>query len=405
MGSTFRICQREYGVDDSCSGGRQWARLGSIRPPRPIETAAQYVGVCRSLARRTPPPEYGGPPWLEGEDRLDGRLVAVGFRRIPPREWILGDRRDGRPARTLADFAEWWRATQPRPDVVGSDHNASPETAFRLWSAGPAVRRAVRHVPHVWGLLVTNRIHPRNMRRAADIGRAARRSSALECYARISARALAALGRCCPEMQRAALAGAGERARERVADHEHAVIRIRDLDWAEAARVQAEILREGDRARLRYAYRVFPRRRGAEVSWRFWGLVRRVFGADTPIGAYEALEWARSDGSLTPAEWLERRPRTLYKVLRGGQSFHGGSLVWSLPTQRADGSWEPGAWHETPEARLCSVGLHLTWDPPAWGGGLDDTEVYLVEAEDVGMRDLGAAKVVARRVRLLRRVA
>lgn len=518
---TFEMCQTEYGIDDSTTGARHWARLSSIRPQRPIDTAAAYVGVCRRLARGCPPPECGGPPWLEGEGRTDGRLVAVGFRHVPPSEWIRGERRDGRPARRLVDFLAWWEATQKRPETVGSSHNGDPDQAFQLWSAGPFVRAALRGVAvEAWQYFASRgRLHPRNLRKAREIGRAAARASARECDREcdlvISARALAALGRCCPEMQRAALASAercaiarvrgtacselasyaaatasrpmaghepklpvalwepngywytrggwGGRPLERLwSDGRHGrrgilqypcayasghrkvavlgsdrdtiigwyssgtiisqpatcsgigsiaiggpshfaratVVRVRDLDWSEAAWVQSEILRDGDRARLRLAYR---KRDNGTVAKRFTYLASSLFNQS--ISHDLALKWATTGVGLTPSEWLIAARNRLFKVLKHGQSFHGGSLSWSLPVQREDGSWEPGEWHEVEEVEFCKRGFHLTWNPARWGAGGEGCEVYEVEASELGEADERDYKVVARRVRLLRKVA
>lgn len=91
-------------------------------------------------------------------------------------------------------------------------------------------------------------------------------------------------------------------------------------------------------------------------------------------------------------------PRALYKVLRDGKSIYGGGLVWSLP----DGD-RPGDWHsvEGPLVR-CKNGLHLTRFPAdRWSHGC---EVYLVEAEDLMFGNPEDEEVVARRVRLLRRL-
>jgi hypothetical protein len=88
--------------------------------------------------------------------------------------------------------------------------------------------------------------------------------------------------------------------------------------------------------------------------------------------------------------------KKLYKVIRGGQSYHGGGFTWSLP--KGD---EPGDWHEHEGPLvLCQSGLHLTWDAPAWWE--PGAEVYEVDAEGLGDSRDDGAKVVARRVRLLR---
>lgn len=57
-----------------------------------------------------------------------------------------------------------------------------------------------------------------------------------------------------------------------------------------------------------------------------------------------------------------------YKVLSPeGQSLHGGDLRWSLPTQRANGTWKPGKWQAVEgDVIVCSNGLHLTTEPGRW---------------------------------------
>ena len=89
-----------------------------------------------------------------------------------------------------------------------------------------------------------------------------------------------------------------------------------------------------------------------------------------------------------------------YKVLVNGSSCFGGRLRWSLPVERPDGDWEPGAWMEVSgPIDLCRRGLHLTTDPYGpwviWG-----MQVYQAEPGEIvaQLRD----KVVTRRARLLR---
>ena len=53
-----------------------------------------------------------------------------------------------------------------------------------------------------------------------------------------------------------------------------------------------------------------------------------------------------------------------FKVLVEGESCHGGSLVWSLPVTKDDGSIEPGEWHSVDgKIQVCVRGLHLTHKP------------------------------------------
>ena len=93
--------------------------------------------------------------------------------------------------------------------------------------------------------------------------------------------------------------------------------------------------------------------------------------------------------------------RTAIKVLRAGQSWHGGTHAWDLPTQRADGSWGPGAWTPRVTPRLGSTGYHLTRDPVEWWGRDGDVVAYLAE-HDGAVDDQGGEKISVERCRLLR---
>ena len=64
----------------------------------------------------------------------------------------------------------------------------------------------------------------------------------------------------------------------------------------------------------------------------------------------------------------ERTTQTIYKVTGpNGESCHGGSMGWALPTQHDDGSWTPGEWMSvTGDLILCQNALHLTDQPAAW---------------------------------------
>jgi hypothetical protein len=88
------------------------------------------------------------------------------------------------------------------------------------------------------------------------------------------------------------------------------------------------------------------------------------------------------------------------KVLKGGASWHGGSHAWSLPTQAADGTWEPGAWTPPVTPHLCSTGYHLTRDPAQWWGSDAGVVGYLAEWDGVAVER--EDKVAVERCRLLR---
>jgi hypothetical protein len=92
--------------------------------------------------------------------------------------------------------------------------------------------------------------------------------------------------------------------------------------------------------------------------------------------------------------------QTLYKVLVGGQSCHGGSLKWSLPQRAEDGSYTPGDWHRVSgDITICQRGIHLTPTPyQSWWKW--DAELYEAEAEGIAAWDRD--KCVCRAARLLR---
>jgi hypothetical protein len=96
--------------------------------------------------------------------------------------------------------------------------------------------------------------------------------------------------------------------------------------------------------------------------------------------------------------------KPLFKVLVGGGSCHGGSMVWSLPTANSDGSFAPGEWHEVAGPIIaCRNGLHLTTAPAEWWKGSAGAYV----AEGAGACDDSRAlvddcKVAFQYARLLR---
>ena len=73
--------------------------------------------------------------------------------------------------------------------------------------------------------------------------------------------------------------------------------------------------------------------------------------------------------------------RTSIKVLKNGQSWHGGSHKWSLPEQDDKGNWKPGAWTANITPIWCERGWHLTDNPVAWWGDGEEVIAYLVEYE------------------------
>ena len=114
---------------------------------------------------------------------------------------------------------------------------------------------------------------------------------------------------------------------------------------------------------------------------------------------------ARPASALASAPKTKGTAKTAFKVLRGGESWHGGSHRWSLPTQKEDGAWTPGEWTPEREPRLCSKGWHLTHDPGRWWGG--NAIAYIAEYDgptdgpDPKSED-DPTKFAATRARLLR---
>src|SRR5690606_18464527 len=103
---------------------------------------------------------------------------------------------------------------------------------------------------------------------------------------------------------------------------------------------------------------------------------------------------ARAGGGVT---------MTMYKVLVNGRSCNGGDLVWSLPRQRPDGSWEAGNWHEVGgPIQVRRNGLHLTRHPVEWWKR--GAECYVAEYEGDTDEDRDGLKIAVRRARLLRRL-
>jgi hypothetical protein len=94
---------------------------------------------------------------------------------------------------------------------------------------------------------------------------------------------------------------------------------------------------------------------------------------------------------------------TYYKVLTAaGESCHGGTMQWSLPTRAEDGSWTPGEWHEVAGViECCRRGLHLTDTPVNWW--LEGARVFVAEYEgDVDTSpDADDDKIAVRRARLV----
>jgi len=268
----------EYGVPATCAGAREWAVLSGTARPRHYDTPGEYVRACRRLDPGLR---------LDGDRPVDGRLIAAGFRRVPPREWVLGERDDGRAPRFLGDFLRWWGATQPRPGAVGSTYNADPDVAVTLWLAGPAVRRAVRRLPpDRWALLVSRdretdelRVSRRALRWLPELSRFARRASAYRWWP--DARTARALGALDAELQRAALSTVRP-------PQGRALVRVRDIDWGFVARVRDAMLADTTgRVRAAWAVNLVSVRVGHDPGERF-----RRLAAAAGVLCGDCMGWA-----------------------------------------------------------------------------------------------------------------
>lgn len=262
MHNIFRATILEYGVPPTVEGMREFDR--ATAPPRPM-TRQRYLAICERLADRCCVmfAASGLRRWNDPADRtafefarVDRRLVAAGRNHESPRQWIY----EG----GLQRFLDYWEAAAVRADPVGSSYNThSPAAAYAAMRQGipPFV------VQHLEQWRVFSGEHPFSTRRASrrrlrlliDAARAAARTS----FSRLSevqkekfaTKALAALGRLCPELQRVAI-DALERdprwsPRDRSTDDWGAYwddtrfkvrrIRVRDIPWDVVAHVQSQL--------------------------------------------------------------------------------------------------------------------------------------------------------------------
>lgn len=92
-----------------------------------------------------------------------------------------------------------------------------------------------------------------------------------------------------------------------------------------------------------------------------------------------------------------------YKVLVAGKSCHGGTMDWSLPTTKRDGTAKAGKWMSVPnvdDIKVCNYGLHLTSDFARWLK--PGCSVY--EAEHDKIFGEQEDKIVTNRARLTREI-
>jgi hypothetical protein len=336
----------EYGITSDCAGARVWSRICRTVPvneqaPR-IPSAGLYVGICRRLSRRAVFYQVNQSA-VEGETRIDGRLVACGWNYYSPSDWmgVMSEERS-----PLESFVDYWRKTQPRPDVVGSYYNADPLTVFHLWRAGVPVRDTSRM--GVWaehalagGTRVVWRLIRRTIRMSRAMSRASARTHGPYLHIResgqnygLTAKTWAALGRVSPEMQEAMLAEL-EQLREN--GKLTGVVRVRDLPWEIGARVQKAIM--ADRTgRVRIAWSIGQRQEklladciGAKPQyWTIpsyneravallspsypkvtWEQSVRLCRGESPVQLSggiltraEAHAWLNARGDIEPVEWL-----------------------------------------------------------------------------------------------------
>lgn len=220
--------------------------------------------------------------WGHQPPRIDGRIVAAGYGHVPPREWVRGERRDGRSPCTLEAFVSYWDASVERPETVGSDRNdLSPERAYALWRAGVPSRVALalgrRLLRRDGGVRHLSRSH------LAWAARAAARASVASVVGgpQPSLRLLAALGRLCPELQGVALDSLPRELRGR--DGQPRMARLGDVDWERVSQAQRDLLAGGERVRVAYATRMAQRRTETVLCRRAQHLAVAVLG----VGAAE----------------------------------------------------------------------------------------------------------------------
>lgn len=257
---------RDYGVTCDAAGMRVLARKAA--PKRQITSASQYVAACRAIGRgyewATAELDWRGRPVyrpLDGEGRIDGRLVAAGFNHESPTRWI----REG----GLCQFLRYWQACAVRPSLVGSDYNPGPDQAYAFMRLGlpPWVARSLAYVQRRDPDARLHRLPRRTRRRYTDAARACARTSMRDERWRFSLRALAALGRLCPELQRVALEALKRDPRwgdwrwwAETDGKSVRRIRVRDIPWDEVARVQRQIAADSS-GRVRVAWATGRRRK------------------------------------------------------------------------------------------------------------------------------------------------
>jgi len=183
-----RQLARDYGIDVTTPVGVA-RHIHEVRPEGlKIISAGHYVGAVRRLARRR-----------GVELPADGRLIAAGYCRVSPTEWL-----DEASPRGLAAWMQYWESVAARPHIVGSSYNPDIDCVAAAWWRGLPVGLA-RLVASESAETIA-RVTMRGLRRRADVRRAIERTSLLDDEAPMLGNdALRALGRLSPELQRVAL--------------------------------------------------------------------------------------------------------------------------------------------------------------------------------------------------------
>lgn len=336
MSALWKLSLTEYGVTPTAGGARVFARL--TRPLEKIESAGHYVGACRRLQHLCSLP-------LSGFERIDGRLVAVGWNFEKPTDWVSSG---------LERFVDYWKLAATRPWAIESPYNPDPVDAYRAMRAGlpPWVCSALAGVGGVYGRSDgIPYISRRRRQRLIRAARAARRTS-IKNASDWSLGALAALGRLCPELQRVAVEFT---TRSRRVD---GFWRQRDIDWSAVARVQQQLL--SDRSgRVRVAWATGKRQQ------LLFQAVNPSFSLTLPewiSPSYPRLSWSQAchlargvspselSGGLTRREahrWLTENPGTsdvAWLLGQHGLGAHAPAIVeipvarWLIDVKRR-GDW------------------------------------------------------------------
>jgi len=417
QGGAMSTAHAEYGADvTTVRGALSWLRAcRGYGPPRPIRTPGAYVARCRRVAGWSGPALDESGAVVDGSGTgPDGRLLAVGFGRYAPADWV---------GRGFWAFAAYWAAAVAQPATVGSGRNLlTPDQAAYAWQAGiPAwVARALG--PHCLPAARSRGQAPRVGRaRLATLVLAARAASRASARAitegwgdtqprQLGVDALRAMGHLCPELQRVALAGAripAEAQRLVGGVWRPVVVRSRDLDWGAVARAQRGLASSAG-VRVRLAMAVLAPVKGEGIPRRAAQLVgastdaphAAILGALAPcypvsdlaraarlvlgespaslsggvLSRGEAHKWLTDAPGLTPLAWLQ------CGLPEGCPALRSVAVVrWALDVERR------GCWGQLTRERA----LHLP-------GGEEGAFRYLDRLDEIQDGDLvrGAATTV-----------